>query len=436
MTEGLNELIFHLLWTKDKVFDSIVKVSIPHTIIYQYYQPRFWYFTSVDGSIKKKSKDKLKDEHIETEYLKKISPSGIVAVLFYMEDSKRIIEYLTLPKFMAFIRERKKYKTMMLQKFVDPSGENNISYSVMWTSNFCMFEKKKNKLKLYNEKFDIFERAVTFEGKDYHVISSPIRGSLLPNRLMRTADSIVSHVAAVTFEKMRIIRMVLQLKLDRDDRLWLICATSLRFLNDPVKLPVELNIDIDVPNDLNVKNVTVFSNSPAVFIRNIKCANCMERFEQNKVIGVTYETIFQVMKDNPVPIYNLHPKLSPDDLRRLKGTDQFLQKKTYMCFTCYMNFIERQYKTPKPTNLPLIGTGPLRPSIMKRTSTDKNLTASRFSSVEGISCRSSLLAPSFISPTNLTHSSSTRNYTFFTNRASKTAGGELVINIPQPKGHA
>ena len=254
MVEGLNEILFHLIWTKDKVFDSVVKVIIPHTVIFQYYQPRFWYFTSTEGIIKRKSKNKLTLQHIKDEFLgkkqltdkllaqnsqdeflirqkskekiiqeeslnKKKSALRIIAMLLYIEGSKRVIEYLNEEQFGLFINERITHKEMILQKFVKPNGAYNNSLSILWTTNFSLFEKKTNKVELYNSEYDIYERAVTFEGKEYHVSTIPLRGTLLAHRLMKSANSIVSHVSAVTFEKMKVLRMLLQYRIGKGDKL-------------------------------------------------------------------------------------------------------------------------------------------------------------------------------------------------------------------------
>jgi hypothetical protein len=89
-------------------------VVIPHTIIYKYQKPCYWYFTSKqDGKLKKKSSMNLKNEHIKEVFTKKISKSGIVAYYIYKKinnyskyeievnnnKSSYIIEYFDLKKF-------------------------------------------------------------------------------------------------------------------------------------------------------------------------------------------------------------------------------------------------------------------------------------------------------------------------------------------------
>ena len=46
--------IYHFLWQKIAQ-KSCPNVSIPDTVVYKYRQPAYWYFMSVDGSIKMKA---------------------------------------------------------------------------------------------------------------------------------------------------------------------------------------------------------------------------------------------------------------------------------------------------------------------------------------------------------------------------------------------
>jgi hypothetical protein len=82
--DGLNENLFQLLWTKQNEVDAGHTVRVPDTIIFKYQQPTYWYFTALDGVIRKKAKDKLTNAWIESEFLKKKSPSGIVAAYMFI----------------------------------------------------------------------------------------------------------------------------------------------------------------------------------------------------------------------------------------------------------------------------------------------------------------------------------------------------------------
>jgi len=51
---------------------------------------------------------------------------------------------------------------------------------------------------------------------------------LIPNRLKNIANSIAQHVANVSFDKLIPTRMILNLKIDEQDRAWLLWCSSLR----------------------------------------------------------------------------------------------------------------------------------------------------------------------------------------------------------------
>lgn len=56
----------------------------------------------------------------------------------------------------------------------------------------------------------------------------PLKGTLIPNRLKNIANSIAQHVANVSFDKLIPTRMILNLKIDDQDRAWLLWCSSLR----------------------------------------------------------------------------------------------------------------------------------------------------------------------------------------------------------------
>jgi hypothetical protein len=59
----------------------------------------------------------------------------------------------------------------------------------------------------------------------------------VPNRLNNIANSIAQHIANVSFEKTIPTRMILNLKIDPQDRVWLLWCSSLRSDKKSVKPP-------------------------------------------------------------------------------------------------------------------------------------------------------------------------------------------------------
>merc|ERR1719440_582842 len=81
--DGVSDRLFELLWKRDLFSDSALALRIPDTVIFRYSAPSVWYFTSVDGTIKRKTKAKVNSEHIFEDFLKRASGSGILACYVY-----------------------------------------------------------------------------------------------------------------------------------------------------------------------------------------------------------------------------------------------------------------------------------------------------------------------------------------------------------------
>ena len=64
--DGINDELYFLLWAKDDL-NYGPQINIPDTIVYKFGQPVAWYFTSVDGRIKRKNKHNLVNLKIEQE---------------------------------------------------------------------------------------------------------------------------------------------------------------------------------------------------------------------------------------------------------------------------------------------------------------------------------------------------------------------------------
>lgn len=134
---------------------------IPHTILFKYQKPCYWYFTSkIDGKLKKKSSIKINNDHIREVFLKKVSQSGIVAYFIYKKmqpikqeetdisfkntnkkvfksqlsdkDGMYVIEYFDVTKFEDFLNNRSAHDDGILQKFEDPKGDYNFTLRVYY----------------------------------------------------------------------------------------------------------------------------------------------------------------------------------------------------------------------------------------------------------------------------------------------------------------
>ena len=285
--DGVIDNIYHFLWTKDTIFYTDPSVYIPHTILYKYNKPYYWYFTSVvDHKLKKKNLINLNNEHIKKVFLKNVSESGIVCYFIYekmnksskyesdkptyekimkkimgnfeniksneenkndkrikssnpnrknikkdrfkLDNKNYIIEYYDKNQFIDFLDNKNKHDEGILQKFIEPKGEYNTIHRITWSPKLSLFEKCSNLRKLNDKHYDIYERAVTYNGEEFQAKIEPIKGRLLPERMQQIAHNIVEHVSNITLEKIKIIRMILNFKVDKKDRIIFLWCSSLR----------------------------------------------------------------------------------------------------------------------------------------------------------------------------------------------------------------
>ena len=82
--------------------------------------------------------------------------------------------------------------------------------------------------KINDTRYNIYERAVTYDGEEFQTALEPIKGNNLPDRLEKIANSIAAHVSNVTLERIKVARMILNLKIAKNDMIILLWCSSLR----------------------------------------------------------------------------------------------------------------------------------------------------------------------------------------------------------------
>ena len=423
--DGVIENIYHFLWTKDTIFNTDPYIIIPQTILYKYQKPCYWYFTSViDGKLKKKSSGKVNSTHIREIFTKNISKSGIIAYYIYKKNKilskyesdkptfeKRIkslfdkepeedpnkgnyiIEYFDLKKFDEFLNNKFSFEDGILQKFVDPKGDNNATFRLTWSPKLCLFEKCSNIRKITDTKYDIYERAVTYDGEEFQTKTEPLKGSNLPDRIEKIGMSIANHVSNITLEKIKIVRMILNFKIDKKDRIIFLWCSSLRIengldkrsLNDNKRVKeVDINkIKVRSPEDINLFKYNI-NGKPIKPHKDAVCLNCGEKIESYRLYEINFKTLIEshenrkrdndlldiykkinmtssgveiipYLEDNntevleklkkynyrnfiiPKVIMEIYPKMKYEDYINLKDDAVFCAKTSVVCDSCYLD---------------------------------------------------------------------------------------------------
>lgn len=342
--DGLLENLFYYLWVISPDEKPLRVISIPDTVIYRYSQPRAWYFTSRQGFIKRKSKVKLTASSIESVFLKNISASGIVASYTYMEtiNGPRIIEYLGPQELKHFLSLRKKTQDGILQKFIEPKSNKNTTVQCIWSPSILLCDMRENLKDLYELKYDMYERAVTYEGEEFHSNLVNIKGKEFKNYVQTQVCKIVEHIGKVSNGNIRISRIVLQFKTDFNDTLWLLRAISIRDSEIKSAEPIDLNFSTQLPNTVSMQGVSMNPHNPLMLQMNVICRNCDKAQVSQNMHEVRYNYILNSSRSNQIPtlIAKLHPMLSQKDFRTQRTNPVFLNNRCLVCEGCYLIITE------------------------------------------------------------------------------------------------
>jgi hypothetical protein len=220
--DGISDQFFELLWAKDEL-NFGPNISVPDTVIFRYGKPTQWYFSGLDGKLKKKNKQNLINVRIEEAFTRRAVGCDLVA--FYIETAEEgdedgpsgvaatsMVEYFDRKGLHDFLYNRFKQKSGVLQRFIEPQGTHNSMVRAIWSPKVCLLERRVNNHQLQDIRFGLYERAVTYEGPDYLSEAAPLRGEILPSALQSLCDTVVSHISEVSFQKQQIARMVLNFK--------------------------------------------------------------------------------------------------------------------------------------------------------------------------------------------------------------------------------
>ncbi|KAJ1452832.1 hypothetical protein M885DRAFT_588904 [Pelagophyceae sp. CCMP2097] len=298
--DGVSDLLLQLLHKRDEL-NYGPTIYVPDTVVYKFGQPVHWYFTGVDGKLKKKNKSNLVNVRIE-EALTKGPVCDVVA--YYIseeaaEDSETAthIEYLDRKGLHDFLYSRFKQNNGMLQKFIEPKGTSNAVVRAIWSPKVCLLERRVNGKALHDARFGLYERAVTYEGPEHFSAAAPLRGNLLPSRIQRLCETVVTHVAEVSFQKLHVCRMVANFKVDAKDRIWFLWTTSIRLegngRRNVVKDVVNIGAVLKIPPHVKLTDTANHSFAAAPALEASDCLSCGSTQTSDKFHPVQYKTLIR-----------------------------------------------------------------------------------------------------------------------------------------------
>ncbi|KRX00119.1 hypothetical protein PPERSA_07226 [Pseudocohnilembus persalinus] len=232
------EWLFFHLWKKnpEKNNSSCPGIFIPDTIIYRWGKPFFWYFTTRDGQILRKTKERIFVENFEEIFNLNNASSDLIGMSLTSSEvqekdgqqrEKIEFEYYDKSNFKDYIFQREK-TFGILQKFIEPKGHKNQIIKATWSPQFCLLSRKTNLNDLRNAKIPLNNRVATFEGSEYLTESDSITSPILSSDIEQLCINIVKHIQDVSGGNILISRMVLFFKLDDKNRIWLQYCTNIK----------------------------------------------------------------------------------------------------------------------------------------------------------------------------------------------------------------
>eukprot|EP00347_Sterkiella_histriomuscorum_P016999 403351049 len=395
--DGLVENLFHFIWSKDCLFKSGPQILIPDTIIYRFEQPAFWYFSrKSDYTILRKNKKNLSNKQIEEAFLKKVSPSGIVAVYIYNKTERNIVNVMN---------RQQKIRINEAQQENDIEQDDevaNLNYQGLSIHQRNKSNQSHGQGMQDNEQYDAQQDELLRDTSNVETFFEyfdkenffPLRGSHLPQKLQTMANSISQHISNVTFEKIRPNRMVLNFKIDKDDRIWLLWCSSLRIEGKTYKaneikimdksipknqtlnaLPLKIEHKPQLPSNIR-HGQTHSSKAPTNLHRESKCLSCNFMMEPDRIVqsahdmrktGDDFRTTqnwVQKLLNKDIPkiktliipfiIKQLYPQMTVQQYQELKEDINYQNQTTFVCEECFLCISMAsecsgvKFKIPKP----------------------------------------------------------------------------------------
>lgn len=246
--DGFTEAFYHLLWAKNFNGEPCPEVLVPDTIIYKYRIPAYWYFTGSDGRLKRKAKANIKNELILKSFCAAARSDRDVVAMHICEHplnpeaaessdeppaaTETVVRYFDKAGLKDFLFKEEKSNDGCLQKFVRPKGLFNSMIQAAWSPQMCLLERRVNLCPLLSGRAPLQERCCTYEGSEHLSQIAPVRGTLLADRIQHLCMELVGHIAATSYLKQRISRMLLNFKTDVEDNVWFLWCASVRISSE------------------------------------------------------------------------------------------------------------------------------------------------------------------------------------------------------------
>lgn len=373
---------------------------LPDTVILQDGVPIIWLFhSSKTGQIMKKNRDNLNCHTILLEFTKNrklVNKKGcetVIGVLYSptITNGKQSItvEYLTFSGIKHLFNTGGKPRKCILQKYIEPRGDNEEVIRAIWSPTICCIDKRRNINRIYNARLNIYQRLTTYEGARSISELAIVKGPL-SRAIERSCDSIASHIKSVTSllkDVHNVNRMTVYFKMHSSGIPILLYVHSFSVSNHFIRTPTYANNSfssmeqplITIPDEyrqyysISDDDSTLKGNDDIVV-----CCDCNQpifnnNYEEIPVISVIkrfndmwsseVEYIQPIITNSklvsapipqpwpefsrrgiPPPLKTHIPGLTYDRYNELKRNNNFLLSTIKMCSKCSSNYTQLCYK--------------------------------------------------------------------------------------------
>lgn len=246
--DGFVEAIYHLLWAKNFNGEPC-NVLVPDVVLYKYRIPAYWYFTGSDGRLRRKNKSSIVNQKIYKDFTAGARSDKDVVACHICEHpldggelrgtssvvdgrpparTETVIRYFDKAGLKDFLFHQEKLNDGCLQKFVRPKGLFNSMIQAAWSPQMCLLERRVNLVPLLSGRAPLQERTATYEGSEHLSRITPVRGTLLADRVQQLCSDMVQHITATSHAHQRISRMLVNFKTDAEDNVWFLWCASVR----------------------------------------------------------------------------------------------------------------------------------------------------------------------------------------------------------------
>eukprot|EP01063_Lacrimia_lanifica_P025170 TRINITY_DN32941_c0_g1_i1.p1 TRINITY_DN32941_c0_g1~~TRINITY_DN32941_c0_g1_i1.p1 ORF type:complete len:718 (+),score=184.68 TRINITY_DN32941_c0_g1_i1:79-2232(+) len=258
--DGLLLLLYYQLfkktWNSRKEFQSCPGARCPETVVYEHNFPQHWYYYDPKhGEMFKRPGSYLDTSQILKYFSRPVAKDFEIVAQYLCtqenpetEEIETSVEFFTAQTLKEFLG-RSNRPDGVLQRFVIPKGEHNFQIQAVWSPKVTLVYKRTNMCRLKDKSVGIYTRAVTCDGPP-HFSREDLLAEKTQSEVVKICNNFVQHFSST--EHKPVSRVVLYFKVDENDNLWIIWASSLRigttkFSSSQQRIPLNLSTKFTTP---------------------------------------------------------------------------------------------------------------------------------------------------------------------------------------------